>query len=105
MDYHKVRETKSGRLNVRGYWASDSLRSISSSGNWLNLCQIICAEREIIDGSVSHIEKRYFITDLDNSTETLSSTIRHHWGIENSLHWILDVAFREEVFDRFGFSF
>jgi len=96
VDYHEVRETKSGKLNVRRYWASESLGSISSSDNWLNLCQIICAEREIIDGSVNHIEKRYFITDLDNSAETLSSIIRNHWGIENSLHWVLDVAFRED---------
>ena len=43
-------------------------------------------------------ERRYFISSLDgSSTELFASAVRGHWGIENGLHWVLDLAFREKV--------
>ena len=45
-------------------------------------------------GRVS-IEQRYFITSLDD-VKLFPQSVRSHWGIENSLHWRLDVTFRED---------
>ncbi|MTJ19020.1 ISAs1 family transposase, partial [Dolichospermum sp. UHCC 0299] len=38
----------------------------------------------------------YYISSLTNNAKLLGESVRTHWGIENSLHWVLDVAFRED---------
>ena len=42
------------------------------------------------------MQPRYFISSLDVSAEEMLATVRAHWSIENSLHWSLDVTFRED---------
>ena len=41
-------------------------------------------------------ERRYYISSLTNNAELLAKAIRRHWGIENQLHWVLDVQFNED---------
>jgi predicted transposase YbfD/YdcC len=57
----------------------------------LGMCE---ASRET-NGQVSQ-EKRYYLSSLSVDAERLAEAIRGHWSIENSLHWILDVVFRED---------
>jgi predicted transposase YbfD/YdcC len=42
------------------------------------------------------VEIRYFISSLANNAEKFATAVRGHWGVENSLHWVLDVALNED---------
>lgn len=50
--------------------------------------------REIDDKTST--ERRFYIGSIENNAELLGNSVRAHWGIENSLHWSLDVTFRED---------
>ncbi len=48
-----------------------------------------------IEGEKSK-ERRFFISNLNGDAKTFAKVARNHWGIENSLHWTLDIAFRDD---------
>ena len=41
-------------------------------------------------------EKRYYISSLPAKTDTILNTVRQHWGVENKLHWVLDIVFNDD---------
>ena len=55
---------------------------------------VVDSTREI--GAKTETETRLDITSLDRDAETLGPTARSHWAIENSLHWVMDMAFRDD---------
>ena len=98
-DTYETLEKGHGRIETRQCWAiSDpqGLSYIRSLSEWKSLSSVamVGAERRIGD-SVS-VESRYYISSLKGDARQLLWAIRGHWGIENSLHWVLDIAFRED---------
>jgi len=85
-----------GRLEVRECWATEGLDWLSSRKDWRGL-RSVCLLRgqRTVRGQTSS-EDRLYISSLPADAARLAQAIRGHWGIENSLHWVLDVAFRED---------
>ena len=85
-----------GRVETRRYWATSDIEWLSDKPLWKNLRTIVMVERERnVNGEVS-VETGYYISSLGSEIKQLAKAIRGHWGIENSLHWVLDIAFRED---------
>ena len=88
-----------GRLEKRECWAisdPDCLDYLSPGREWPGLCSVVkvVGRREAERGIT--VQPGYFISSLDVSAEEMLATVRAHWSIENSLHWSLDVTFRED---------
>jgi predicted transposase YbfD/YdcC len=97
--YHKTTDKGHGRLEIRECWtiADRALLSyVRNRDDWRNLRTIVqvVAERRV-NGETSR-EARYFISSLDGDARRMLNAVRGHWGIENSLHWVLDIAFDED---------
>lgn len=85
-----------GRIETRRYWATSDIEWLSDKPLWKNLRTIVMVERErLIDGTAS-VETGYYISSLESDAKQLAKAIRGHWSIENGLHWVLDIAFRED---------
>jgi len=97
--YHRTVNGGHGRIEVRQCWAisgADSLAFLRSDGLWSQLqCIVMIQSERRIQENVSS-QTHYFITSLSNDARAILAAKRAHWGIENGLHWVLDVAFRED---------
>ena len=98
-DYVRTVEKDHGRIEIRECWTvTDPLGFpyFRTSQNWPQLHTLVKVRRERRLGDKITIETHFYIASLLGSALLLLNAIRAHWRIENSLHWVLDVAFRED---------
>jgi predicted transposase YbfD/YdcC len=95
-DYCEQTDKGHGRVEVRRYWVGEDLNELATRERWARLRSIGMAENEIHEGAKRTIERRYFITTLAANAQQFAHAVRNHWGIENRLHWVLDMSFRED---------
>lgn len=97
--YHRTANGGHGRLEVRQCWAisgADSLAFLRGDGRWPQLqCIVMIQSERRTNKKLSH-RTHYYITSLPNDARAILEAKRSHWSIENELHWVLDVAFRED---------
>jgi len=86
-----------GRIEIRTYHLETDLSWLADEHKWAGLTGVgMVTSCTIRDGKTeSSVSRRYYITSLDNA-EDFAYAVREHWGIENNLHWCLDVIFRED---------
>lgn len=85
-----------GRTEIRRCWAFDELEWLDGADAWEGLRSIVAVESQRTAKGKTSVERRYFITSLAPDAEKIGGTVRSHWAIENSLHWVLDVVFGED---------
>jgi predicted transposase YbfD/YdcC len=93
---HQETDAGHGRVEVRRYWLVNDLSTLPEPRRWSGLQGIGLAERECHVGQQVSLERRYYLTTLSRNAKAFANAVRSHWGIENQLHWVLDVTFGED---------
>ena len=99
-DYHQTVNKDHGRLEVRPYWTISDPEFITFAdpkGKWAGLQSIGKVEARRTIGDQTSTEVRYYISSLPGDAVQFGQAVRTHWEIENRVHWVLDVAFREDL--------
>lgn len=98
-DYAKTVDKDHDRIEIRECWTLDASfygPSIRNIGEWAKIKTLIMIRRERRLPDKTEVHTRYYISSLKGTAERLLQVIREHWGIENSVHWVLDMAFNED---------
>ena len=88
-----------GRIEERGVYLCRDLSWLSTANNWpeLSFIAMVESKRTEVSTQKTSTEYRYYIgSDLKATVQGVGEKIRRHWGIENEVHWVLDMAFRED---------
>jgi predicted transposase YbfD/YdcC len=90
-------EQKHGRNERRLYSVLEVPDDFPDREQWQGLKSLVMVAREYTDAKGElHTGVRYYISSLPAQVKRIAAAVRSHWGIENRLHWVLDVAFRED---------
>ena len=95
--HYSTRELSHGREEIRNYlMLSDISGQIDPDNKWNKLNSVGMVESIRTKNGKTTVETRYYISSLNLDAKKFGDSVRSHWGIENSLHWILDVALNED---------
>ena len=86
-----------GRIEERRYWLVSEIDWLAAARAWPELRSVGLVEAQRTVGEATTIERRYYLTSLAGDVQQFAHAVRSHWGIENGLHWVLDVVFREDA--------
>ena len=96
VDYYETKEISRDRCEVRRHWTLNVSESKIDVEPWseLNIIGMVESQRTI--NKQTSVEYRYYIGSIENDAKLFGNTVRRHWGVENNLHWQLDMSFRED---------
>jgi predicted transposase YbfD/YdcC len=92
----RTRDAEHGRIETRRCFATKCPDWMDGKAEWAGLQSIVVIESERHVNGKTSFERRYYITSLMPNAKQIAQAVRKHWGIENKVHWVLDMAFRED---------
>ncbi len=98
-DFHEETDAGHGRVETRRAYAIDFKKykkHMPEGLKWKKLTSVIMVESIREGRDFKTIDSRFYISSCKASAQPLLNASRKHWGVENSLHWTLDVTFRED---------
>ena len=98
-DYHRMVDKGHGRVEIRQCWIvtdEEYLTYVRQHKEWAGLRSVILVRGERRVGGQTSQKDRYYISSLVSDAASCLQAVRSHWGIENCVHWVLDLAFRED---------
>ena len=97
--FYETVEKSHGRIETRRCWTvtdRECIDYLNDKREWSGLSSVAMLECErLMEGAMSK-QRRYYISSLRADAKAMLESVRSHWGKENSLHWVLDMAFRED---------
>jgi predicted transposase YbfD/YdcC len=98
-DYAESFDNTHGRAEKRQCWTiaeREVVQYLRGANRWPKLTCVVRVRREYLEGQEKKREDRYFLSSLPGQAKQLLWAVRAHWSVENNLHWVLDIAFRED---------
>ena len=98
-DFFRTVSKGHGRIETRECWTTSDpeyLKYIATLADWRGLQSIAMVQAVRQIGEQTTTSRRYFISSLETNAELMLRAVRTHWGIENTVHWVLDITFRED---------
>ena len=96
MDFHETIEKGHGRIEIRRYWQTTDIGWFEDKKLWRGLRSVGMIESIRDVGGETSVERRLYLSSLQLDVERFAAAVRSHWGVENSLHWTMDVTFGED---------
>ncbi len=93
---HETVDGDHGRIETRKYTVFHDVDWLQERHDWPGLKGVVMVESTRETGDKIERETRFYITSLTLTAEQLGPIIRSHWAIENSLHWVMDMTFRDD---------
>lgn len=97
-DVHIEADAAHDRDEVRRVWTTSDLDWLPEAADWAGMKSLVCVEAtRTILGKPTTTNRRYYLSSIEGlKAQAGARAVRAHWGVENQLHWVLDVAFRED---------
>ncbi|ORC26995.1 hypothetical protein B4O97_19100 [Marispirochaeta aestuarii] len=96
LDSHTTVDKDHGRIEIREYYQSDEIAWLPELKNFVGAKTIGMVKATRIIGKKQSTECRYYISSLPIDAQRFAHAVRSHWSVENTLHWTLDMTFRED---------